>query len=274
MTKNNSFASRTTSYNSHEPVLNEQGVSSQLSKKGNSRFNVSQAFFEEESELNPIDLNSEMEEAQELKKQHDKRVKREKGLLSEKTIDRLFIAGCIYFVILTFGVCVTNYTYDTNGKIVPLQMTYQDLEKKEAFEVLLDQYLLCRDLYEEVLGIDKRLASGDVQPLTLAPEYEALVSKAESLYTKTDALSLNAQYEQIRTMLLKWLETDFATYCKNMSIAISQNNSANAEAALINRQSTYSDFSLITQNIVAMGDLINGVDMVNVKEWDGANIYK
>lgn len=283
MTKNSAFSSRIMTNSTEEPVSNEQafslgnsGISIAKDNKSskNSRFNVAQNFLEDGNTNKEFDIEKEIEEASALKAAHDQRVKSNKWVLSDRSIDIAFIIGCVYFCVLTFGVWVTDYRYDETGKIIAQQMTYKDLEEKKSFEILLDQYLTCRNLYEKTLFIDKKLASGETKALALAPEYELIVKEAENLYLKTDALSLEAQYEQVRAMLLSWLKEDLATYCKNMSIAISQNNETVANTALTNRKSTYSDFSQITQNIIAMGDSVTGVDLVNIKEWNEADIYK
>lgn len=265
---NNIFSS--TTKKKKGPVSIAQALLKKQSKsKG--RFNVSQNFFDEKKEMD-ADLAKDIEEAKVLKTEHDKRVKRETSITKEKLVDMAFIIGCVYFLFLTFGVWSTTYVYDNTGKIVAQQMTYGDIAKKESFDVLLQQYLKCRDLYEKALEIDKKIATGE-KALALAPQYELLVTEAENLYLKTDALSIDAQYEQVRTMLLTWLKEDLATYCKNMSIAISQNNNTVAQTAMKNRKSVYNDFSLITENIVVMGDLLTGVDLTEVKKWDKANIY-
>ncbi len=242
-------------------------------KKENQRFKMTETF------MNLDETDAVLEKGHSAEPlQFEKTTKLNANVFWEKHRDRfldvLCITGCIYFCFLTFGVWVTDYQYNDNGKIAAQQMSYDDIVKKKSFEVLLEHYLTCRDLYEKALEIDKKLAMKESEPFTLAPEYEALVKETESLYTKTEALNIDAQYEQIRSMILVWLKDDYATYCKNMSAAISQNNESTAQAALVNREATYTDFSLITQNIVAMGDTITGADLVNVKEWDVTDIYK
>lgn len=276
--KNNNFTSRTL-YNGTKPVIDEQAsnfindkrtISSlRKNKKKNSRFQVADNFIQAEETKQEAVIDTTLS-PEPLKKTQFIKKKREQN---EKIADILFIIGTIYFCFLTFGVWTTSYHYNQEGKIAAQAMTYEDIVQKKSFEVLMNQYIECRDLYEKVLGIDKQLAGGNVQPFTLAPSYEAIVTEAETLYTKTEALSIDVQYEQIRTMYLTWLKEDLATYCKNMSTAISQNNETTAETALANRKNTYNDFSLITQNIIAMGETIPGIDLVNIRKWDAVNIY-
>ena len=49
-----------------------------------------------------------------------------------------------------------------------------------------------------------------------------------------------------------------------MSSSISQNNSETAQNALSDRNRTYANFSNVTQNIVALGDQIEGVDLTDI----------
>lgn len=286
MRQKHNFTSRTMAENEREPVSNKQAFSSfdielfktkPKTKKGtNTRFQVANTFLEPEKQQSTENSFENTISDDELKATPLEKLKLTvpQQESRDKLIDVLFIVGTIYFCFLTFGVWTTSYHYDDNGKIVAQPMSYEDIVEKKSFETLITQYMECRNLYEKILSIDKQLADGKVQPFTLAPSYEAIVTEAETLYTKTEALSIDVQYEQIRTMYLTWLKDNLATYCKNMSTAISQNNKEVAQTALYNREKTYSDFSLITQNIIAMGEVIPGIDLVNIKEWDATDIYK
>ena len=219
-------------------------------------------------------LEKDLEEARNIKESREKSKKLLEFLKSSKGIDCMFLVGCIYLVFLIFGVFVTEYQYDESGLIVAQQMSYEDVVAKKSFEVLINQYIECRKLYEEVLIIDVELAKGEVSAMTLSPKYETIVSKAEVLYTKTEAMSIDKKYEQVRAMMLTWIEAELATYSKSMSAAISQNSETLAKNALVLREKTYNDFVLITQNIIAMGNTLTGVDLVDIKEWDIAKVIK
>lgn len=104
-------------------------------------------------------------------------------------------------------------------------------------------------------------------PLTLAPLYEEKLDTVSSLSIKTDALTVETKYSKVKDMLLSWIKNDIAVYLQNMSSAISQNNSETAQNALQDKDRVYSDFSLITQNLVAMGENLQGVDLTDVKQW-------
>ena len=179
----------------------------------------------------------------------------------------VLIAGCVYVSILIYGVMVTDYNYNENGEIVPEVVSVQDIKEEKAYDTILYQYLQCRSLYEEVLMLDYRLGKGEEDPLTLAPLYEEKLDTVSSLSIKTDALTVETKYSKVKDMLLSWIKNDIAVYLQNMSSAISQNNSETAQNALQDKDRVYSDFSLITQNLVAMGENLQGVDLTDVKQW-------
>ena len=53
-------------------------------------------------------------------------------------------------------------------------------------------------------------------------------------------------------MMVNWIKNDIAVYLQNISAAISENNTEKANNALQDKDRVYDDFSLITQNIVAL----------------------
>ena len=146
-------------------------------------------------------------------------------------------------------------------------LSVKELKQKDQYETIYYQYLHCRNLYEKVLLLDYRIGKGEEDPLTIAPEYEALLDEVSDLSIKTDALEVDTKYSQVKNLLLKWIKDDIAVYLQNMSAAISQNNAETANNALQDKDRVYSDFSIITQNMVAMGEKISGVDLMELKEW-------
>lgn len=256
-----------------------QGINNKKTSADINKPSVSSRFLRGNEDINnsstdELDLSAELQEAKEIKQNYDNSKKLINILKSNKTIDMLFLIGCIYLSLLIFGVAMTTYQYNDEGVIEAQQLSYSDIVIKKNFEDLLEQYVECRNLYEKVLKIDAKLAKGEVEPMTLAPKYEAIVSEAELLYTKVDALPIDKQYQQIQAMLLEWLKSNLATYSKNMSVAISQNSETSAKTALANREVTYSNFTLITENLITMGEDLKGVDLVDIKEWDTKNALK
>ena len=207
-----------------------------------------------------LEINELLQQRQEEKSQKHQKI-------FSNIMSGVLIAGCVYVSILIYGVMVTDYNYNEYGEIVPEVVSVQDIKEEKAYDTILYQYLQCRSLYEEVLMLDYRLGKGEEDTLTLAPLYEEKLDTVSSLSIKTDALTVETKYSKVKDMLLSWIKNDIAVYLQNMSSAISQNNSETAQNALQDKDRVYSDFSLITQNLVAMGENLQGVDLTDVKQW-------
>ena len=193
--------------------------------------------------------------------------KMKRGNLHTRIINFILIAGCIYLLVLIFGAAVTKYQYNSDGKAVPEKMSVDDIRQKHNFDTILTQYEYCRSLYEKTLLLDYRVAQGQEDTLEIAPEYEALLDDVQNLSVKTDAISVDTKYNQVKSMMVNWIKNDIAVYLQNISAAISENNTEKANNALQDKDRVYDDFSLITQNIVALGSSISGADLTDIKSW-------
>ena len=193
--------------------------------------------------------------------------KMKRGNLHTRIINFILIAGCIYLLVLIFGAAVTKYQYNSDGKAVPEKMSVDDIRQKHNFDTILTQYEHCRSLYEKTLLLDYRVAQGQEDTLEIAPEYEALLDDVQNLSVKTDAISVDTKYDQVKSMMVNWIKNDIAVYLQNISAAISENNTEKANNALQDKDRVYDDFSLITQNIVALGSSISGADLTDIKSW-------
>ena len=193
--------------------------------------------------------------------------KMKRGNLHTRIINFILIAGCIYLLVLIFGAAVTKYQYNSDGKAVPEKMSVDDIRQKHNFDTILTQYEYCRSLYEKTLLLDYRVAQGQEDTLEIAPEYEALLDDVQNLSVKTDAISVDTKYDQVKSMMVNWIKNDIAVYLQNISAAISENNTEKAKNALQDKDRVYDDFSLITQNIVALGSSISGADLTDIKSW-------
>lgn len=193
--------------------------------------------------------------------------KMKRGNLHTKIINFILIAGCIYLLVLIFGAAVTKYQYNSDGKAIPEKMSVDDIRQKHNFDTILTQYGYCRSLYEKTLLLDYRVAQGQEDTLEIAPEYEALLDDVQNLSVKTDAISVDTKYDQVKSMMVNWIKNDIAVYLQNISAAISENNTEKANNALQDKDRVYDDFSLITQNIVALGSSISGADLTDIKSW-------
>ena len=193
--------------------------------------------------------------------------KMKRGNIHTRIINFILIAGCIYLLVLIFGAAVTKYQYNSDGKAVPEKMSVDDIRQKHNFDTILTQYEYCRSLYEKTLLLDYRVAQGQEDTLEIAPEYEALLDDVQNLSVKTDAISVDTKYDQVKSMMVNWIKNDIAVYLQNISAAISENNTEKANNALQDKDRVYDDFSLITQNIVALGSSISGADLTDIKSW-------
>ena len=193
--------------------------------------------------------------------------KMKRGNLHTRIINFILIAGCIYLLVLIFGAAVTKYQYNSDGKAVPEKMSVDDIRQKHNFDTILTQYEYCRSLYEKTLLLDYRVAQGQEDTLEIAPEYEALLDDVQNLSVKTDAISVDTKYDQVKSMMVNWIKNDIAVYLQNISAAISENNTEKANNALQDKDRVYDDFSLITQNIVDLGSSISGADLTDIKSW-------
>lgn len=211
--------------------------------------------------------NEELDEIEQLKVAREEKLKLKKEQLKTKIITIFLSVACAYLVFLIYGVACTKYQYNDDGVIEPQIMSVNDIKKCKNFETIQVQYICCRDLYEDILVLDYRLAQGVENPLTLAPEYEDLLRDVERLAIQINAIKPATKYEQIQQMLLTFVKTDVAIYLQKMSSAISQNNADDANTAVNYRNICYNDFSIITQNITTMGDAIKGVDVTDEKNW-------
>lgn len=197
---------------------------------------------------------------------------KERSGFVKKVIEALLIAVCVYVVFLTYGVFNTNYAYNDQGVIEPQVLTAQEIREKREFEVILYQYERCRILYEEVLMLDYRLAQGIEDPLLLSTEYADLISKegginVVDLAAKTQSLTVSSKYAQLKDSLYYWIAEDMNGYLVNITSGITDNNADAAQAALEYKDALYDDFSTLTNNIITIGQSLNGVDMTEYIKW-------
>ena len=207
-----------------------------------------------------FDINSILEARNE-----EKREKRYK--IRTKIINAVLISLCVYLIFLIYGVFCTNYQYNDKGKIEPVILSVGEIKELKEFNKILAQYEENRVLYEKVLKLDYRLSLGVEDPLVLAPEYEKLLDEVNNLTVKTNALDVDTKYETRKVMLLNWVQTDTAVYLQKISSGISNNNADDAVIAIEYKGIMYDDFSLITQNIISIGENVEGANITNIKQW-------
>lgn len=216
-------------------------------------------------------VSEENLEIYEMLQEREEELREKKRQKTVRVLSGILIAGCVYLVFLIYGVFVTDYHYTDAGTIAPEVLSVKDIQEEKSFETIYFQYVKCRSLYEKVLLLDYRLGKGEEEPLTIAPLYEELLDEVTDLSVKTDALTVDTKYSKLKEMLLSWIRNDIAVYLQNMSSSISQNNSETAQNALQDKDRVYANFSIITQNVVALGEQINGIDLTDVKKWTPEN---
>lgn len=186
----------------------------------------------------------------------------------------ILTAACTYMVILIYGSIITEYYYDSKGVLEPVVMSVTDISNKNEYTSLIGMYLQTRSLYETILTLDYRMASGVEDTMAIAPEYEETLDTVSTLTTQIDAAVISSKYTQVKNMLLTWVKTHSAAYCQYMSSAIAQNDSNAAAEAIAARQVLNDNFQLITQNIITLGEDIKGYDLTDIKNWSPDNYVK
>lgn len=190
-----------------------------------------------------------------------------KSRIKTKIFNAVMITACVYVIFLIYGVFCTNYQYNDQGNVAPVVLSVKEIKALKNYDTILVQYENCRVLYEKVLQLDYRLGLGVEDPLTLAPEYEKLLEEVNDLTVKTDALVVDSRYDTIKLMLVNWVKTDTAIYLQKISSGISSNNADDAATALQYKTIMYDDFALISQNMVTIGENIEGANTNGIKKW-------
>ncbi len=221
------------------------------------------------------DLYEEELEKQTLEASYKKQKKEKKDRIMRKVKAVSVICFSLYLVFLIYGALMTNYEYNESGKITPCIMSVNDIKEQKEYNLMLSYYEEAKNIYEDIYMIDYRLSLGDEDPLVLAPEYEAMLEDISALSVSLSSAEFSSKYSVIQSLLLTWIQDDSALYVQNMTSAISTNNQTAANNALQYRSSMYSKFVTITDNIIAVGDSLNGVYTEELAEWSLDNyIYE
>lgn len=195
---------------------------------------------------------------------YEKHLKKERRY--KRAMQAVLSAACLYMVVLIHGTFITEFRYDEKGELSPVVLSVDEIGMRDEYSSVLAMYLQARELYEKVLVLDYRVASGAEDTMGVAPEYETALDTVSTLGVQIDASTVSSRYNQVKNMLLTWVQTHIAAYCQYMSAAISQNDSAAAEEALAARQVVNDYFQMITLNIVTMGEDLD-FDLSDIKEW-------
>lgn len=213
------------------------------------------------------DLYEEELEKQTLDASYKKQKKDKRDLVIRKVKTISVICFSLYLVFLIYGALMTNYEYNEDGRVAPCVMSVSDIKQQKEYNLMLSYYEEAKSIYEDIYMIDYRLSLGDEDPLVLAPEYEAMLEDISALSVSLSSAEFSSKYSVIQSLLLTWIQDDSALYVQNMTSAISTNNQTAANNALQYRSSMYSKFVTITDNIIAVGDSLNGVYTDELTEW-------
>lgn len=183
----------------------------------------------------------------------------------------LIVICCVYVAFLTYGVFMTDYVYDENGNVVAERMSVNDIKKNREFKKVLDYYYRAREIYEKTLRLDYELSQNAEDSILISTEYEELLTPLSNLLTQLRGFDVSAKFTQYKTMLDTWLDKDMSIYLQNISAAIAQNNTEKANHALQDKERTYNDFYLITQNLIALSGDVKSIDISDLKEWSPSN---
>lgn len=232
--------------------------------------NKDQRIAEEDETLLRMDDNLFYETVEEEKKE-------KKSARCRKVLSILISIASLYVTFLIYGATLTDFTYGTDGQVGPITMSAEEIAEKQDFNVVLSLYMQTRNLYEEVLTLDYRVAVGQEAMEAIAPEYQTILETDLTLATSIDGTSCSAANQQIKNLLYTWTSTYMSDYCKYMVTALSQNGTAEGEAAgeeAIACRSNYLEpnFQSITQNVITIGSEIKGVDLTDAKSWDPSSV--
>lgn len=230
-------------------------------------------------EVKPIELPEgidydEQLETESIENERKELIKDKKNRIIKRIVIVLLIIGSLYCIFLIYGVINTDYVYDSNGKVVPQSMSISDIKKKDEFNKVYGQYQVARSIYEDVLKLDYRLSQNMEDQKVIATEYQKELDKLNEFIPQLKALEVSSEYTQIISMLTSWSGANLNSinsYCTHMSQAISQNDSTTADTALSERNTIYSDFQLITQNLTSIAEKIKGVDITSLYKWSPEN---
>jgi hypothetical protein len=211
-------------------------------------------------------FQSEIDEAEAMRQVRESTSAARKSRAA-KILLTLMIAMSVYLAWLIYGAIVTDYDYGADGKVAAQRMSVAEIAAAEEFKLLQSYYLRARDLYEEALTLDYRLACYPDEALLIAADYEAMLETTAKLAIDIGAAKFGASYGQFQKQILSWVQTDIAVYLQNISAAITQNDSEKANRAIISRDVMYNDFMLLSQNIAVFGRNTKGTSLGDIYEW-------
>ena len=247
------------------PGILEDRISQKTDKTNDSKTHLNNEE-EKRSYLSDEDI-SQLDALDEMMSEENFVLEKKRNKIVHRISMILLTIACTYIVVLIYGSFITEFYYNDKGTVAPVVMSVSDISDKNDYIAIMGLYLQTRSLYETLLTLDYRMAAGVEDTMSIAPEYESTLDTVSSLTTQIDAAVINSKYSQIKSMLLTWVQTHAAAYCQYMSTAVTQNDSDAASEAIAAREVLNSQFQLITQNMVTLGQDIKGYDLTDVEDW-------
>ena len=135
---------------------------------------------ERESYLTEEDL-SQLNELDEIMAEENFVAEKKKRKVVRRVSLVLLTVACTYLVVLIYGSFITEFYYDSKGEVAPVVMTVSDISNKNEYNSIVGMYLQTRSLYETLLTLDYRMAAGQEDSMSIAPDYEATLDTISAL---------------------------------------------------------------------------------------------
>lgn len=223
-----------------------------------------------DTQFNYEDFDAKTEKEDELLIRKEKKEESKISFLKKAGVISL-VLGCVYLIFLCYGAINTRYVYNADGIKVPQALTIKEITELKEYENVAEEYRQLRHVYEQILLLDYRMAAANEDLLLLGPEYQKMLEQIEVLTIQCKARTVSSQYVQLHAAINKWISTDIAVYCQNMSKAISQNDPVAGKEAIAGRKYVYNAFANITVNLVTIGSQIVGAEYEDIKSWSPQN---
>jgi len=255
------------------PVFEANGKVSGAAKRRKKKERKSFSEIKAKADIEPMQSAVEYDEQLELEADILAAKEERKAKVMGKTrlvVQIALTVLCAYIGFLIFGLVETRYVYNDSGNIVPEVLSVEDLRVLKEYNTLSSNYLRARIIYEDTLRIDYELSkASDSAYIRIAGKYISLLEDVDKLITDITAneKSAEAQYLPLYEQLLAWTKNDIAIYLQKIAEAISNNNAKSASEALLWRDTMYSDFSIITENMYYLGVGTKGCTNLEIYDW-------
>lgn len=216
--------------------------------------------------VNPEEGTEEYYAALEENERKERTAKRRRIL--NRIVTVFLILACIYVIYLIYGVAITEYGYNERGELQPIVVQVDDLRAIRDYDVIRVQYEKIRMLYELILQKDAILGAGAEDYVTLGAEYAAIMDTAEDLGVKTSALVCDSKYNPTKDLMYSWIHDYCWQYLTAITQALTADDATAADAAVVYKNYMYSEFATLTNNVISLGEGINGTDLSDIKSWN------